>query len=105
MQRKKSLKALEAEGEDGDDDAGRREAFLKQARLKRRGAGSEAVAAIEGDRDLVGVVAAIEVCLDWDRVQNSFATSFEPQRHTTMVLGRPVQVPGTMYRRERLLIR
>ena len=80
---------LHGECSDSSEDATRRGRFLDHARQQR--ARSSDDAASEGR---VGIVAAIEVRLDWDRFEGSFATTFEPTRHTTMVLGRPVQVEG-----------
>lgn len=98
VERKKSTQSQTAEGKLRDDDAGRWQKFVDEARSKHA---SSSDAAAKGDR--VGLLAAIEVCLEWDRFEGSFATSYEPQRHTTMVLGRPVQVLGIMTRRPRVL--
>ena len=93
VMRKELLKTPPHDGEcsDSSEGATRRTRFIDHARKRRASTKDD-----EWAEGRIGIVSAIEVCLDWNRFEGSFATTFEPTRHTTMVLGRPVQVERVM---------
>ena len=94
VERKKMLKdsSEDSECSDSSEEDARMDRMIEEVRRKRRVSTKDD----EWAEGRIGVCSAIEVCLDRHRVEGSFATTLEPTRRTTMVLGRPVQVERVM---------